>query len=68
MQVWNDPAIASRVFAQIKEEALHCKFSNCQHDTEQQCAVKRKADENDDFNLIFEKYKKVIRITGNTLF
>jgi len=68
MQVWYDPAIASRVFAQIREEALHCKFSNCQHDTEQQCAVKRKADENGDFNLIFEKYKKVIRITGNILF
>lgn len=68
MQIRYDPAIASRVFAHIREEARYCKFSNCQHDKEHHCAVKRKAGENGDFNLIFQKYKKVIRITGNTLF
>ena len=62
MQIYYDAETISRVFNQIEEASMHCKYSNCQHESEGNCAVKLRAGEDAGFRLNFEKYRTVERM------
>ena len=62
MQIYYDAETVSRVFTQIEEASMHCKYSNCQHDSEGDCAVKLRANEDAEFKLNFEKYRTIKRM------
>ena len=62
MQIYYDTETLSRVFTRIEEASMHCKYSNCQHDSEGDCAVKSRAREDAEFRLKFEKYRTVKRM------
>ena len=62
MQIYYDAETISRVFTQIEEASMHCKYRNCQHDSEGDCAVKIRAGEDPAFKLKFEKYRTIKRM------
>ena len=62
MQIYYDAETISRVFYRIEEASMHCKYSNCRHDSEGDCAVKLRAGEDAKFRLNFEKYRTVKRM------
>ncbi len=62
MQIYYDAETISRVFTRIEEASMHCKYSNCQHDSEGDCAVKFRAGEDAEFRLKFEKYRAIKRM------
>ena len=62
MQIYYDAETISRVFYRIEEASMHCKYSNCRHDSEGDCAIKLRAGEDAEFRLNFEKYRTVKRM------
>ena len=62
MQIYYDAETISRVFNRIEEASMDCKYSNCRHDSEGDCAVKLRAGEDAEFRLKFEKYRTVKRM------
>ena len=62
MQIYCDAETISRVFTRIEEASMHCKYSNCQHGSEGDCAVKFRAGEDAEFRLKFEKYRAIKRM------
>lgn len=40
LQLWTDDIDLERLFADVEELAAHCRFSDCGHDREPDCAVK----------------------------
>ena len=62
MQIYYNTETLSRVFTRIEEASMHCKYSNCQHDSEGDCAVKSRAREDAEFRLKFEKYRAIKRM------
>lgn len=66
MQIWHDLNWEQTSFHDILLEGEQCKFSDCQHDTEQLCAVQTRARKDEGFGVLFRKYQAIHRvISGN---
>ncbi len=39
IQIWTDEASLAQAFSDVDDYALHCRFSDCQHESEPGCAV-----------------------------
>ncbi|MBL9176068.1 MAG: ribosome small subunit-dependent GTPase A [Verrucomicrobiales bacterium] len=59
LQVWLEEEGLEVVFAEIRELALKCRFRDCSHADEPDCAVRRAADEGRLPRARFEAYRKL---------
>jgi ribosome biogenesis GTPase len=41
LQLWADEEVLETTFSEISELAAECKFSDCSHDGEPECAIRR---------------------------
>ena len=59
LQIWTDPKSGQSNFEDITEIASQCKFSDCKHDSEPNCAIRKAISEGriDDERL--QRYKKL---------
>jgi len=61
IKVQGDPGNLELTFRDIIELQRHCKFRNCQHDTEPGCAIKEAIDNGELEQARFNNYKKLQR-------
>ncbi len=54
-------------FIEIEAEGLKCKFNNCSHAKEQNCAVKEAVDEQRIDSRRYESYKRLLNITQKNI-
>ncbi len=59
LQLWNDDKGLSRAFDDIEELSNGCRFKNCQHDTEPDCAVRQGLDDGVITNRRWQSYLKL---------
>ena len=62
------PALASATaaaqgFREFREEARHCRFTNCRHLREPGCAVKAAVERGDISARRYESYKRIVNLT-----
>ena len=60
-QLWEGEEVLSTVFEDIEELALHCRFSDCAHDTEPGCAIKAALADGSLDAARFQSYRKLQR-------
>jgi ribosome biogenesis GTPase len=61
LQLWDAGEGLSETFKDIEELATQCKFSDCKHDTEPGCAIKRALKEGTLSEARLESYRKLQR-------
>jgi ribosome biogenesis GTPase len=61
LQLWEADDGLGDTFADIEEIAAHCRFTDCGHQTEPDCAVLRAVQSNELEESRFENYKKMHR-------
>lgn len=61
MKIWADEDAVAKTFEDIESLAEHCKFKDCKHESEPNCAVKAAIDSGDLDSSRFESYKKQMR-------
>lgn len=58
MKIWADEESVGKTFEDIESLAAHCRFKDCQHNTEPGCAVKQALEESELDSGRFESYLK----------
>ncbi|UCF49289.1 MAG: ribosome small subunit-dependent GTPase A [Thermoplasmatales archaeon] len=61
LQLWSSESGISKTFEDINELSRHCRFSDCFHDTEPGCAVKKAVDQHKLSQKRLDSYKKLLR-------
>jgi len=61
LQLWDDGDGLSGTFADIEELATQCKFTDCKHDTEPDCAVKKAIKDGSLNPKRLQSYRKMLR-------
>ncbi len=61
IQVWADESSLGKSFSDIEELALQCKFSDCKHETEPGCAIRRAIGDGSLDEERLERYEKLLR-------
>ena len=61
LQIWSDSSSLQKNFADITEMALQCRFSDCRHDKEPNCAIRSAINNGDLEQNRFERYLKLER-------
>jgi ribosome biogenesis GTPase len=59
LALWADEAALDVAFPDIDEFAARCRFSDCRHDTEPDCAVRAAVDGGELERSRFESYRKL---------
>ena len=59
VHLWADESLVSESFGDIEDLAGRCRFHNCRHDTEPDCAVTRAIQEGDLDKRRLENYRKL---------
>jgi ribosome biogenesis GTPase len=61
LQLWDAGEGLQNTFQDIEEFAVQCKFSDCQHETEPGCMIKKAIKEGKISQIRFESYRKLQR-------
>ncbi len=61
LQLWDEGEGISGAFSDIKMLASQCKFTDCKHDTEPECAVKKAIEEGKLSKERYKSYQKMLR-------
>ena len=59
IQLWGDPRSLEEVFSDIEELSKNCKFKDCAHLTEPNCAVTRALKSGDLLQKRYDNYQKM---------
>lgn len=60
---FTDPAVVSAGFREVAEAAPHCRFADCRHLREPDCAVKGRVDDGRISPRRYESYRRLLRLT-----
>ncbi|MFZ1322580.1 MAG: ribosome small subunit-dependent GTPase A [Ignavibacteria bacterium] len=61
LQLWEGSEGLTEAFPDIEKYLGHCKYSNCEHDTEEGCAIKEAIERGEFDENRFKSYKKLER-------
>ena len=59
----DSPDLVARGFREIDERAQHCRFANCRHLREPDCAVKAAVDDEEISARRYESYRRLLALS-----